>query len=1408
MELGTLLKPLVVVAKPIFDHAKSVHAARSAGQGARENDSNLLRRELRSAFGLLISSDFDLTNWKNALASTNHAYVAPDFLKVHAVQDWLALATNQDDLISIATSQLVDSDPTEIAKSRQRLVTSFESNSGEDAQHASACINAVCAVLLACVTAKLDASTRIVVGAIQQGVSQTGERLGAIEGRIQKIEQAGFDQQHDKECNYLLKQIIRRRTIPDFDESKIVELVRRTKAGGDLDRISDSARADLLYWASRMLCGKIERRAQCKQYLGELAAIDPTRDVKLIESWQRYLESDPDAELFQVMHSKDADLRSCAISMLVVRKEYSRAITFATDLDLPIPEGLSPVGWQALAFCHSQVGAWDEARKTLVALPHKIKNDLPWLYFLEGLFSAALLVTSDFRERLLLGKTWGLRAFLSPLANDESFVIQAIQQFEKARALLDELKEAEWSRLCESWVIWLLSLNSKTRVEAQLRLRRRTAEIESAADSIEIARVFKLEFDTSIIEKYLVSKQLDSTLDKFDLHTQYQLVQFTCQPREQLRFLEANASRLRDLVFGEARFLSEMLMALILVGNLDQAESIAKANVQLLSDDYPRILDAIQQERGKDVSDSMISRYQTTGSVLDLQNLCGALIKDGRWNIVRPYLLELFQKQGTLHQSGLFLNCLRRTGDAKSAVDFFDAEYELVKAEPELLRVGAWAHLEQGNIQRAEVLLSQIEGMAGASAALDVQVNLALVIGDWDRFTAIAVRERENAHRFTPTMLLQLAQLASFQNSDIALEFATRAISKAPEDAALLLSAGMLMVSLGKEGVGMPWVGTAATLSTEQGPLMAVELPKAVEIFRSANEDASRVWHLLAKGAVPLEMVCQRFNRSVATFLIGQALNNRKQADGRRRSLIPIRHAGRELVSLRNAVSIMLDISSLYVIHQMGLMARVLQRFETVFLTWSTFPRLLEDYRRCKFHQPSQITRARRLKKFVDRGLLKISVHERSLGELAAEVGAEVAMQFSEAIESGGTVVLGAPIHKAQSLTLEEAELGEHSDRAIGITEFVKWLKACGLLSEQELNHALQYLNLSVEVPKTSATVAVKAPFILSSLATDRLIDSGVLDKLPLGKVDLRISKAEIDEAIKLIELEDSTAETLAAMNGIRETLRVGIEQGKIRLLPRSSNEDLHDSNLVELFGGVGLADAVCVDDRCMNVHGRIESPSKKAIPLAGIVDLLEELSLSNLIDSQHLLQIRHDLREMGYVFLPVSREEIAHWVTNSPMEPGGQLIESKEMRAIRQYINKVRSLGWLQAASEIRWLADLQESVRSLINDWWTDKNVTAEIATARSSWLIKAAPCELIQWRHIDPRNTETSFWKNTSALQLVPWLLTVCPSQSKQIAYQDWLTLDVLGVFNAANRGVLVEAADLFVNYLFDPRVIAHG
>ena len=192
------------------------------------------------------------------------------------------------------------------------------------------------------------------------------------------------------------------------------------------------------------------------------------------------------------------------------------------------------------------------------------------------------------------------------------------------------------------------------------------------------------------------------------------------------------------------------------------------------------------------------------------------------------------------------------------------------------------------------------------------------------------------------------------------------------------------------------------------------------------------------------------------------------------------------------------------------------------------------------------------------------------------------------------------------------------------------------------------------------------------------------------------------------------------------------IETKKIKIGRQINADQPADPSLSghPTFGVFSLAkgcDAIISDDRFLNQRPNFDN-NGASMPTFSTLDLIDALVTTGSITAEERREYRTRLRQAGYIFMPVSEDELAHHLNDSPVE-NGRVSETTELKAIRENILQVRMSTWLQLPEEAYWFVELLRTFIQVLKDQWkTDADFS--VARTRSDWLM--AQIGIQSWAH----------------------------------------------------------------------------
>jgi len=135
-------------------------------------------------------------------------------------------------------------------------------------------------------------------------------------------------------------------------------------------------------------------------------------------------------------------------------------------------------------------------------------------------------------------------------------------------------------------------------------------------------------------------------------------------------------------------------------------------------------------------------------------------------------------------------------------------------------------------------------------------------------------------------------------------------------------------------------------------------------------------------------------------------------------------------------------------------------------------------------------------------------------------------------------------------------------------------------------------------------------------------------------------------------------------------------------------------------------------------------------------MDLLDALVTGGILTDDDRLDHRTKLRRAGYFFVPATVDELERCLRESPVV-NGVVVETAELKAIRESVLRVRMSDWLQLPEEVPWLDATLKSFIRVLKKLWNDNADIYEV-TARSDWIVKQV--DVRGWAHsLVPENAD---------------------------------------------------------------------
>ena len=1199
-----------------------------------------------------------------------------------------------------------------------------------------------------------------------------------------------FDQEIQNETNRIRKS----RFFVEFDSTRSSLELARKLIEGEFSIGSDAMRSESLAWCIRFL-SRTEELDKAEKYLKFAKELGTCPEIDIADAFICSQKGDKKAALSTLADIGSPMAQSAAFLIVKHHDGSQGAIDWLKSAGINASD-LDPDGKYFLLGDQLKLSDWEAALKSIDVLTDNDLSDVPVLHYMVAITHLLSIVPDEFRSVVL--NQIPSQAARFPLASDVTAIKNqriARQHFIEATKVARQLNLPRAATITDEYALWLElrdpdeSDNGRKRLESKLR------DLKSALPFVRLGVEFCVEFGTALdldaiereIERQIALHggiTLDAALARFALT-------FTQEtPGDAANYI----AQYRDELAG---YIDKKIMLSLQIDLFSQTGQLEKANECLdillkegLSEaEESRLRIIISRAEETDIVYDLKEQFKRTKSLNDLANLVNELGARNSSEDFCEYSEILFEKTGALHDAKAFAFALHNTQKNERLIEFLESNKTIVAQSDKLKMLYCWSLYLEGKLLEARSELRKLNDDWDNENYRRLQIDLAISLGDWSSLSEFVAKECNEKDKRNARELIQAAQLALRLDSiPHVKELILAAVEKGKDDANVLASAYFLASRAGWEDDPQvsQWIQKAVQLSGEDGPLQRMTLKDMVDQKPEWDRRESEIWQMLSRGELPIFLAAQHLNKSLIDLMLFPALANLSERDPRRRGIISAYSGQRQPLSLDTSRQIGMDVTALLTLSFLDLLDEALDAFDKVHIPHSTLNWLLDEKQRVAFHQPSRIKDARQIRDLLATDALeKFSPSTGPDSELSEQVGDELARFIAEA-EKGRDeddlqhiVVRPSPVHRVSPLMEEEADLTAHVAVLSSCQSIVDKLRQKGQITASEANRARTYLQFHDEKPwPNQPEIADGAVLYLDDLTVNYFLDLGILEKLQAAGFRPIISPTTESETNKLISYESISGKAKDAIERIQSAVNSRIESGKIKV-GRLINTDQSPEQLIykhptaTLFHSIRYCDAIITDDRFFNQHANFDDVGTPK-PVFSTLDIIDTLVSTGAKTAEKRLEYRTRLRQAGYIFVPVSEDELAHHLAASTVE-GNKVIETAELKAIRENILCVRMRTWLQLPKEIPWLdTSLMEFIRAIKGLWRDDSDFSS--TKARSDWLV--SQIDIRGWSHSFGKEISDNIAKTGRSGYLL--LLLTPPadvSQEVRDEYWSWLQERIL-------------------------------
>ncbi len=1130
------------------------------------------------------------------------------------------------------------------------------------------------------------------------------------------------------ELEYALKRTRQRANFLNGDEyrDEITTIARRC-IEGDLVRAPASLRFDAVIFASRATAREPAGKDTAERLLEQALQIQPDGDVKLAQATLLSL-NDIDAAIIACRKLDTPQSRSQLFSFLANSKGRNAALDWLRDAKLQ-PKDFNSVGAANIGAAALSVGEVDFATKWIFGVTDEQIREAPSLLLLRAQIGFAGTVPADQRLEIAQGLPQDLTAIV--FAQTQAAIATratALADFRSFRERITTLGLAEVEALADEYILWLEFIDPATQEAAKERL---ASDLRNPKLVIERARLgisFNIPFDRKGLQEELTRRRNIGGWTAQEASTAFQLAMTYGDYNKLLEFIDKNRAELdRAKCFSPGVVSSIEIEALARSGAVERA----KRRLQESAAEFPeRVASTLKQIIDElsgqiDEVESAKSRFEETDATEHLRSYCDVLWRKKQFTALGAPAAALARRTQNAVDLANALRVYNKLGMWRETLALADSLPDVEPNKEDILLARAEASFRIGNVSAARKTLEDKLKDSTDPHVVHLDIFLSIESGEWGHIQGIIDRLLQATEKYSPIELARLARLARDVGSTHWRELMDTALKRADKDPNVYLAAYTLATEQGEEDqdAAQVWMSEAIELSGEDGPVQRKSLQDIADAAPEWREREDYINTQVRLGTAPLFLAARSLNMTVINASLGRGLGNLKLSDASKRSPILAFDGSHQQVDLSNVKTLALDLSGLFTLGFLDLTAAAIGVFPKIVIGSGTLTLLFQERQRIKFHQPSRVAKAKRLKALMDKGALKILEPPASLpADLVSEVGDDLAAMLVKAREVGGIVVRPGPLHKVGSFMDTPADIGGWYPQITDTREVLRFLKQKGAISATVEQNATAYINhVDAGMPKAQ-TVSADRPIFLDELAISYLEYTSLLEPFTRAVVTGFISTRTAQEIEGLLAYEDLADELLKLVDGLAAQLATGIKDGRVaineRNKPVDDDDDIKQSPSMALLQSSAAFDAILVDDRALNYLPRWDVPGGPAM-VATTVDLLAFLRSAGHIDPSSHAEALRKLRTANFQLIPTSETELADLLANAGTA-NGEIIESQELIALRENLLSVVA-GAATLPRDEPWVVGSRVAFMKAYRKLWKDD---AASAPAKAAWLLTSFP------------------------------------------------------------------------------------
>lgn len=1149
-------------------------------------------------------------------------------------------------------------------------------------------------------------------------------------------------------------------------------------SGGDAQ-----IRCEALAWCARLLSK--EHYDIALQAFESARALGSTIEVKIAEAFLLSAKENFDGALLILNSISQPIAKSAAVYVSAQRVREAALIDWLDESGISFAD-LDSDGKCVIAIRCQQLGLWDR----VVEIAHSFAtNDYDITgaaSFVAAISELSTTVPEDLRTALLGRIPIGPCAF--PLASTaDAFAARrrAHGLFLKCASVARNVGCVEAANNAEDFALWLELRDPSQKAAALEKLEISMRDSTHSLRRVSLAIDFGIALDLNAVEaavdrEFEISsgKSFDAAIARFALLTTRH------KPKDVLAYMDQHQVQL-ERHFDSKKLNFIRLEALVKSGQQSSALTLFD---HLVTDGLTEgeLLEA-KQKLMEGPIDAQIKKFEESQQIGDLLLLLTHLEEEINLPLLAKYAAIFFERTKSIEAAVQLVRADTRAGRYDEVATLLRQYPEFLKQSNELLMHWAWSLYREGNIGEATRVLLELQRDSDNQNVRSLEANIAITSGDWGSLGALVEREWAHKDARNAIELIRTAALAISIGAMRAKELLFASVEKGSDDLRVLLSAYELATRAGwdSDEKVAGWLASAAAKSGPDGPIKRIELKELLELNPKWERQSQDMWQQMNAGNVPLFLASKYLNKTLVEMHLFAARANAIEPDARKRAIVPT-YSGARSIANGTWAAVGFDPTAILTIGLMNVFDEVAAATDVIVIPHSTLSWLFDERRRIAFHQPSRIKDAHEIRQLIASGqLIECKSDSEPNTDLAAEIGPELAQLLAAANgnhkdDTQRLVIHPFPVHRLASFMEEEADLTSHAKYLCSSNAIVDKLKAKALITASEEERARAYLSLHEKDWPSQPLIKDNAHVYFDDIAIGHLQHTRLLSKIKGAGLTAYISGRKVEETNALIRYERLSHEVQDIVERVRKFLADGIKSGKVRLGNQSVRDVSDEESALqhpsaEVLQLADEVDAIVIDDRAINHHTNVGGDTR-TVPLLTSLDLLASLEVNKKISTEVYRAALTTLRQANFIFVPVTPTDLGYYLAFAKMQDG-QLVETAELKAVRENIVSIKLGKYVQLPREANWFESTRSTLLEVLKEQWLH-STDSPLLRARANWLLRLA--DIRGWMHIIPNAVVEPLGvvEGASVLQLMN-LIILPPGfdATRAKEYMAWLEEEIL-------------------------------